>query len=149
MLLVLPSEISRALIETPWGIIRGIRYGEKIYLRKASYHLASLSLDSLSLNQQSNRLLLEEPLCYSVWEYVPSSQVLSVIEPQLQTDPAQSDRSQTERSQSQPSLPSGAALQKWFSQAVRKASRTQQEDGVRRTDGFLARSLQAIRQSRL
>ena len=143
MLLVLPSEISRALIETPWGIIRGIRYGEKIYLRKASYHLASLSLESLTLNQQSNRLLLEEPLCYSVWEYVPSNQVLSVIESQSQGNPARS------HPQSQPSLPSGAAVQKWFSQAVRKAASTQQGDGVSQTDGFLARSLQAIRQSRM
>lgn len=143
MLLVLPSEISRALIETPWGIIRGIRYGEKIYLRKASYHLASLSLESLTLNQQSNRLLLEEPLCYSVWEYVPSNQVLSVIESQSQGNYARS------HPQSQPSLPSGAAVQKWFSQAVRKAASTQQGDGVSQTDGFLARSLQAIRQSRM
>lgn len=143
MLLVLPSEISRALIETPWGIIRGIRYGEKIYLRKASYHLASLSLESLSLNQQSNRLLLEEPLCYSVWEYVPSNQVLSVIEPQIQGNQAHN------QAQPQSSLLSGAALQKWFSQAVRKAANTQQGDGGRQTDGFLARSLQAIRQSRM
>ena len=138
MLLVLPSEISRALIETPWGIIRGVRYDEKIYLRKASYHLTSLSLDSLSLNRQSNCLLLEEPMCYSLWEYVPDSQVLSVIEPQAQT-----------QLQSQPSLPTGAALQKWFSQAVRKAAKVQQGDGVQQTDGFLARSLQAIRQSRM
>ncbi|MEL7085208.1 MAG: hypothetical protein AAGM36_11990 [Cyanobacteria bacterium J06597_1] len=144
MLLVLPSEISRALIETPWGIIRGIRYGEKIYLRKASYHLASLSLESLSLNQKSNRLLLEEPLCYSVWEYVPSNQVLSVIEPQIQGNQAHNNQAL-----SQSSLPSGAALQKWFSQAVRKAANTQKGDGVRQTDGFLARSLQAIRQSRM
>ena len=138
MLLVLPSEISRALVETPWGIIRGIQYDEKMYLRKASYHLASLSLDSLSLDQQSNRLLLEEPLCYSLWEYVPDRQVLSVIEPQLHPSKAPSR-----------SHPTGAALQQWFHQAVCKAARTQQGDGVRQTDGFLARSLQTLRQSRM
>ncbi|MGK7913454.1 MAG: hypothetical protein AB4050_18535 [Synechococcus sp.] len=139
MLLVLPSEISRALIETPWGIIRGVRYDEKIYLRKASYHLATLSLDSLSLNQQSNCLLLEEPLCYSVWEYVPENQVLSVIEPQLPE----------KQTQPQSSRPTGVVLQQWFSQAVRQAARSQQGDGVQQTDGFLARSIQAIRQTRM
>ena len=138
MLLVLPSEISRVLIETPWGIIRGVRYDRKIYLRKASYHLASLSLESLSLNKQSSCLLLEEPMCYSLWEFVPENQVISVIEPQPQQPQSQ-----------QPSLPSGVALQQWFSNAVRKAASIQRGDGVRQTDGFLARSLQAIRQSRM
>ena len=138
MLLVLPSEISRALVETPWGIIRGVQYDQKIYLRKASYHLASLSLESLSLNKKSNCLLLEEPLCYSVWEYIPESQVLSVIDPKPQETSAEPQ-----------SLPTGAALQQWFSQAVQKAATAQQQgDGVRQTEGFLARSLHTIRQSR-